>query len=218
MGELKKEEGVVTPVVHPAQFKKQKKKNVWLKRLKLKKREKTRKQSPKVKKEKILRQTPSVLPFLQIHEGHILMKNGVMDILQITTKDLYSMNDGDLQFMLLSQARLLRSYFPAFKEVSLNFPANTEKQKAYWLRKKEKTIDPLRLQFIERKLFELDYLEKERTNREFFLFLYAETPQQLHDQKKQMIRGMQQTFPLEELSKEKKKDVLFVLNNQNSKL
>ena len=216
MGELKKEQEVVTPMVHPAPLNKQKKKNEWLKRLRFKKREKTRKKQ--VKKEKVLRQTPSVLPLVQIHEDYILMKNGVMDILQITTKDLYSMNDGDLQFMLLSQARLLRSYFPAFKEVSLNFPANTEKQKAYWLRKKEKTSDPLRLQFIERKLFELDYLEKERTNREFFLFLYAETPQQLHDQKKQFIRAMQQTFPLEELSIEKKKDVLFVLNNQNSKL
>src|SRR5699024_12233795 len=115
MGELKKEQEVVTPMVHPAPLNKQKKKNEWLKRLRFKKREKTRKKQ--VKKEKVLRQTPSVLPLVQIHEDYILMKNGVMDILQITTKDLYSMNDGDLQFMLLSQARLLRSYFPAFKEV-----------------------------------------------------------------------------------------------------
>ncbi|MBS4203661.1 hypothetical protein [Lederbergia citrea] len=213
---MKKEQDVVTSMVHPAYSKKQKRNNEWLKRFKFKRSEKTQKKQ--VRKVKVMRQTPSILPFLQIHEGYFLMKNGVMDILQITTKDLYSMNDGDLQFMLLSQARLLRSYFPAFKEVSLNFPANTEKQKAYWLRKKEKTIDPLRLQFIERKLFELGYLEKERTNREFFLFLYAETPEQLNDQKKQLIRGMQQTFPLEKLSVEKKKDVLFILNNQNSKL
>lgn len=141
-----------------------------------------------------------------------------MDIMQINTKDLYSMNDEDLQFMLLSQARFYRSYFEPFKVVALNFPTNTEKQKSYWTIKKEQTNDPLRLKFIERKLFELEYLEKERTNREFFLFLYADNRQHINDLKKQLIRGMQQTFPLKELSVEKKKDVLFVLNNQNSKL
>lgn len=84
--------------------------------------------------------------------------------------------------------------------------------------KKEKTSDPLRLKFIDRKLFELDYLERERTNREFFLFIYADTPEQLEERKKQVIRSMQHSFPLEKLTLDKKIDVLFLLNNQNSKI
>ncbi|MEG0258560.1 MAG: hypothetical protein RR651_01700 [Lysinibacillus sp.] len=164
------------------------------------------------KKEHMLRNTPMILPFLEIHDDYITMKEGVMDILQITPKDLYSLNEEDMQ------ARFYRSYAADFKEVALNFPSNTEKQKQYWIRKKEKTTDPLRLRFIERKLFELKFLENERTNREFFIFLYAKSPQLLEEEKNQVIRGMRQSFPLETLSIDKKQDVLFMLNNQNSKL
>ncbi|KIL77083.1 hypothetical protein [Bacillus badius] len=172
----------------------------------------------KKKAEKVLRQTPSVLPFLKIDESCITLKNGVMDIFQINTKDLYSMSHEDLQYMLLLRTRFLRSYSADIKEVGLNFPSNTGEQKSYWMKKREKTTDPIRLRFIERKLFELDFLEKERTNREFFLFIYADTPQQLEERKKQAIRSMQHSFPLEKLSLDKKIDILFMLNNQNTKI
>ncbi|UDK94866.1 hypothetical protein EYB33_00490 (plasmid) [Lysinibacillus sphaericus] len=49
--------------------------------------------------------------------------------------------------------------------------------------KKGKTTDPLRLRFINRKIFELEFVERERANREFFLFIYAESPQILEDEK-----------------------------------
>ncbi|QNK90445.1 hypothetical protein H7992_05060 [Sporosarcina sp. resist] len=170
------------------------------------------------KKERVLRQTSHILPFVQIEEECITLKTGVMDIFQITTKDLYSLNDDDMQFLLLSQARFYRSYASSYKTVALNFPSNTEKQKNYWSKKKEKTTDSLRIRFIERKLFELNFLERERTNREFFMFVYADTPQQLEEEKNQSLRGMRQSFPLESLSIDKKQDVLFMLANQNSKL
>ncbi|MFD1705235.1 hypothetical protein ACFSCZ_00535 [Siminovitchia sediminis] len=196
------------------------KKRGFIQKLKQRKQEKKKKQEleDKGKKAKLLRQTPSILPFLQIHDDYILLKDGVMDIFQIESKDLYSRNDEDLKFLLMARSRFFRSYFESIKEVAMNFPSNTEKQKAYWRKKRERTDDPLRLKFIDRKLFELEFLEKERTNREFFLFVYADNVHQLEERKKQIIRGMQQSFPLKELSIEKKEDVLFMLNNPNTKL
>lgn len=172
----------------------------------------------KEKKQKVLSQTPSVLPFISIERDWIVLKDGVMDILQITSKDLNSLNEEETAMMIHFHSVLYKSYYPSIKEVSLNFPANTSKQTQYWLKKKERTTDPLRLKFIERKLFELSYLEKERTNREFYLFIFADNEHQLEERRRQVRKSSQRSFPLVPISNEKKIDILYLLNNQNSKL
>lgn len=220
MNDKKEEIQNPAPIVVPIYQENQKKKvNVfkkWKKKNQTKQFQKKRKK--KKKKPVVLRQVKEILPFLQIHDNYILTKHGVMDILQIQTKDIYAMNPKDLEILLYSEARMYRSNSEPIKIIALNFPANTQMQQNYWLKKQKQTEDPLRLQFIEQKIHELGYLEKSRTNREFFRILYAETPEQLEDQKNLIIRSTQHSFRLETLSKKKKLDILFLLNNQNSKL
>ncbi|WP_342472395.1 hypothetical protein MHH70_01930 [Metasolibacillus sp. FSL H7-0170] len=179
----------------------------------------SKKKKKPVKKEYVLRKTPALLPFLDITEDYILLKNDIyMDILQITSTDLQTLTEDELNRNLLLEARSYRSFAPSYKIIALNFPSNTGRQQQYWIRKKERVTNPLLLRFINRKLFELRFLEQERPNREFFVFLYAPSLQLLEDVKNQLNRGMRQTFPLQSLSIEKRQDVLFLLNNQNSKL
>ncbi|KYG92008.1 hypothetical protein A0U40_03455 [[Bacillus] sp. KCTC 13219] len=179
----------------------------------------SKKKKKSVKKEYVLRKTPALLPFLDITEDYILLKNDIyMDILQITSTDLQTLTEDELNRNLLLEARSYRSFAPSYKIIALNFPSNTGRQQQYWMRKKERVTNPLLLRFINRKLFELRFLEQERPNREFFVFLYAPSLQLLEDVKNQLNRGMRQTFPLQSLSIEKRQDVLFLLNNQNSKL
>jgi len=179
---------------------------------------KQRDKSSSIKKEKMLRQTPEILPFLQTHVDYILLKDGVMDILQIQTKNIHALNDTDLNVLLMNRTRFLRSYFRSYKEVILNFPSNTEAQRTYWLKKRENTTSPIRLEYIDQKLVEFDFLERERSNREFFIFVYADDKQELTDRKNDAIQGMQQAFPLTKLTRTKKEQILFLLNNQNTKL
>lgn len=172
----------------------------------------------KKKKERVLNQTPSLLPFTELEKDHIVSKDGVMDILQIKAKDLYSLSEEERTLMIYSRSAMFRSYFPSIKEVSLNFPSNTSIQRRYWTKKKEKTTDPLLLRYIERKIYELGYLEKERTNREFFLFIYADNEQQLSERKRQIMKSAYNCFPLMLVSNDKKLDILYLLNNHNTKL
>ncbi|WP_200411777.1 hypothetical protein [Virgibacillus salexigens] len=176
------------------------------------------KKTEHTKKEKVLHQTLEILPFLQIHDDYILMKNGVMDILQIQTKNIHALNDADLNYLLMNRTRFLRSYFRSYKEIILNFPANTEAQRNYWLKKRKQTTNRIRLEYIDQKLVEFDFLERERSNREFFIFVYADDKQELADRKNDAMQGMQQAFPLTELPRSKKEQILFLLNNQNTKL
>lgn len=207
-------------IVVPIYQDKEKEKVGFLQRRKLKKEEKKKRKQSQLENKRVnlLRQTTSLLPFLQIHDDYIMMKDGYMEIYQIETKDLYTRNDEDLNYLMLSLTKFYRSYYDDMKIIAMNFPSNTERQRKYWQKKLESADDPVRIGFINRKLFELDFLEKERTNREFFLFLYADNEQQLSERKKQVVRSMQQAFPLATLTKEKKQDVLFILNNQNTKI
>ncbi|TFJ91546.1 hypothetical protein [Lentibacillus salicampi] len=179
---------------------------------------KQRDKSSNIKKDKMLRQTPEILPFMQMHDDYILLKSGVMDILQIQTKNIHALNDTDLNVLLMNRTRFLRSYFRSYKEIILNFPANTEAQRTYWLKKREQTASPIRLEYIDQKLREFDFLEGERSNREFFIFVYGDDKQELTDRKNDAKQGMQQAFPLTELTRTKKEQILFLLNNQNTKL
>src|SRR5699024_3789719 len=170
------------------------------------------------KKPKLLKQASDNLPYVQIHDEYILLKEGVMDIFQVQTKNIHALNDADLNYLLLNRAQFLRSYFRSFKEVILNFPTNTEVQRAYWLKKQQQAKNPSRLKYIEQKLFEFECLERERYNREFFMFIYADDKEELEDRKSDCMQGMQSSFPLQRLSKNKKEQILFLLNNQNTQL
>lgn len=174
--------------------------------------------SVKEKKPKVLRQSYTLLPFLKTEDGLIHTRNGYMEILQIETTDLYSKNNEELKQLLYQRSGFLRSFNDSFKEVIMNFPVDASVQRQYWIRKMEKTDDPIRLKFIQRKLFEFDFLEKERTNREFFIFLYAETKERLNSAIDQVKRSKQNSFPVQVIDFDKKQDVLFLLNNQNTKL
>src|SRR5699024_2187225 len=170
------------------------------------------------KRSHMLKQTSNVLPFVQIHDNYILWKEAVMDIYQVQTKNIHALNDAHLNYLLLNRVQFLRSYFRSFKEVILNFPTNTEVQKAYWLNKRNRATNPSRIKYIEQKLFEFEYLERERYNREFFMFIYADDKDELEDRKHDCMQGMQNSFPLQQLPKNKKEQILFLLNNQNTQL
>lgn len=173
----------------------------------------------KEKKPYVLRKTKELIPYRKIEENAIHMEDGYfLDIMQIQTRDIEAMNETDLNILILSETKMLRSYTETYKELSLNFPANMEKQRQYWLKKKEETTNPLFLTYIDRKLFEFDFIERERTNREFFIFIFGESLNELEKNKSLMVRARQNSFPLIPLSIEKKQDVLFMLNNQNTKL
>lgn len=179
---------------------------------------KTKKKQVKETPPKVLNSIKTLLPFLSMEENYIQLKNGVMDILQLKTRDIFAMNQVDLDLVMGYETRMLRSYADSYKEVVLNFPANMEKQRRYWLKKKEETQDPLRLFYIERKLFEFDFIERERTNREFFVFIYAKDEKELEQKRQLMMKARQHSFPLMEIPKSKKEDVLFLMSNQNTKL
>jgi len=177
-------------------------------------------EKPKKKKKRVLRRTPDILPFLSIDEstGFIKTKYGYMDILQIESTDVLSMKTDDQRRCIYGLAKFLRVYVEDFKFVSLTFPVNTYEQQQYLQRKIAQTNDPTRLKFLNEKLLELQLLEKNRVNLEYYIFLFAKDLVTMKDNVESVIRISKQAFPLKKLSMKKKLNILFKLNNQSSKI
>ncbi|WP_025731355.1 DUF5592 family protein [Heyndrickxia ginsengihumi] len=169
------------------------------------------------KKVAVPKTTLDILPYVAIDENYIEMKNGYSDIMRIQGIDLYSLNEDDRQRLIYSRTSLFRSFGPDIKEIAINYPSNTKEQRYYWTLKKQKTTNPLHLEFIERKLYELEYLEKNKTDREFYIQIFADSIDQLEERKNQIVRTLQTSLPILPTTKEKKEKLLFIMNNPNSK-
>ncbi|TES45895.1 hypothetical protein E2L07_20085 [Halalkalibacterium halodurans] len=173
----------------------------------------------KEKKNKVLSYTPDVLPFIDIDDfGNIECKYGYLYIYQIESVDISTLNEIDAERIILSRTKFFRSYTDDIKEVMLNFPVNTEPQQQYIKLKMSKTTNRSHLKHLKRKLFQLEYLEKNRVNRECYLFIYGSDLEVLENNKQSARRLFKTSAPLIEVPNYKKVSILYKLNNPNSKI
>lgn len=173
----------------------------------------------KIRKPKIKSSFGDIVPIVDITEYDFFeMRNGeFMEIVQITSKDIYSLNESDKDNDIFSLAYFFQAYSHSIKIVPLNTPVSLDVQKNNIQRKIKKNKKASYLHFLEKKLYELEFLEANRTNREYFIFIYADDEKTLHDRKQQIRKLLSRSNPLIELSNDKKINVLYQLFNPNSK-
>ncbi|WP_153464164.1 hypothetical protein ACJA3J_02575 [Halobacillus sp. SY10] len=181
-------------------------------------------QRSKVKKKKREVAIPSIAEVLPIQdmteEGSFQLKGdgGYMDVVQLQSKDIYSPSTQETEYDIMKMAKFFQSYAPDIKIVSMNFPVNMKKQLDAINYKIAQNKAPLYERFLIRKREELHFLETYRTNREFYLYIYATSLKQLAEYRNNCRRYLGRVAPVIELTDEKKLDLLYKLNNQNSKL
>lgn len=177
--------------------------------------------SEKGKKDKIKQvssKVTDVLPFLDIKNNYILQKDEVMDIIEIEGKDILSLTINELQRDINIFHTFYKTVLIDIKLVSMNFPVNAQKQKDYIEYKINKTNNQIYKVFLNDKKNELEYLEKNRTNKEYYLFLFAPNIEILQSVKNTVNRTISNALNTKVLTVEKKKLILYKLNNKNSKI
>ena len=133
------------------------------------------------------------------------MRNGeFMEIVQVTSKDIYSLNEGDKDSDIFSVTYMYQAYISDMKIVPLHTPVNLEIQKNKILKDIRNCKRKQYLPFLEKKLLELE-------------FLYANTVKSLQEKKILLRRLLAQSNPVIELELSKKINVLFQMTNLNTK-
>lgn len=146
------------------------------------------------------------------------MRSGeYMEIIQIESKDIYSLNDADLSNDIQNLSTFLTAYMEDIKIIPLNIPLNLEKQKRFIHKRLRQNKNAAYQSFLENRLREFDNLEKHRTNREYFIFMYAEEERKLLEKLHQIKNLLARSNPVTELSLEKKINILFQMFNPNTK-
>ncbi|WP_141719979.1 hypothetical protein [Domibacillus iocasae] len=146
------------------------------------------------------------------------MRSGeYMEIIQIESKDIYSLNDADLSNDIQNLSTFLTTYMEDIKIVPLNIPLNLEKQKRFIHKRLRQNKNIAYRSFLESRLREFDNLEKHRTNREYFIFMYSEEEKKLLEKLHHIKNLLVRSNPVTELSIEKKINILFQMFNPNTK-
>lgn len=199
--------------------KKQLKRDEKQKRKEDKLREKEEKKALKEEYKKVDRYTADILPFLEIAKDDTFKtKNGYIDIFQIETKDLNSLNYSEANRHKFDFSNFLRHYIDDMKIISMTFPVNTQIQQQNILKKIDNTDNDVHRKFLYKRLEQLIAIEEKRKNREFYLMLFYEDEKTKREREFQLLRLTSSAIKLSPLDLDKKLRIIFKLNNQNSKI
>ncbi|WEA41779.1 hypothetical protein [Lysinibacillus fusiformis] len=167
------------------------------------------------KKQKVKPSFVAIAPAVDLSNNEFIeMSSGeYCEILQITSKDIYSLNLPDLYKDIDNLTNFFIGYPEDQKFVPLNIPLQLEVQKRHITKKMKQTNNPLHRKFLENRLQEFKNLERERTNREYFLFIYNKDEQKLMQKVNQIKNALSRSNPIIPISAEKKISILFQMAN-----
>lgn len=141
-----------------------------------------------------------------------------MDISQVITKDLMNMSIDGLQYENLQFQNFYKVYSDDVKLVALNFPKNTKTQQKYFRHKIKNEKNPIYRQELQDQLENLKWLEQNNTEREYYILIFAKNIEDLHNKQVRLRHNLEETHQMLRLPVEKKKEIIFSINNKVSKV
>ncbi|WWU66740.1 hypothetical protein QJR26_18435 (plasmid) [Clostridium baratii] len=189
-------------------------------KLKLKQDKKQKKLEAKnLKKEdkKIINTYKKISPVIDITDNdEIRVKNGYIDLFKIRTINTYSLNDDEVKYFVYRFIEFLRSYTDDIKIMEMKFPANTRKQQEFINKKLNECDNEIKKLFLDEAKNILEFIENHRKNREFILMIFMKDDEDIKVKKSMLRRSLTGSFIVDELSLEKKIQILFKMNNLNT--
>lgn len=118
--------------------------------------------------------------------------------------------------MIDDNTAFYKKYLEDFKIVSMRFPCNFSKQITFFKNKLETEENTFRRKFLNLKIQELEFLEDETYNLEFYLYIFSNE----YDNLLRQTESIKKDFPtkLLDLEKDKIERVVCKLNNMNTKI
>lgn len=175
----------------------------------------------KKSRENIVKTNLDIMPVREYDvklNAFILQDSNYLDLLEIIPKDRGNLKDEELQYEIYMFQKFFRLYLPDHKIISLNFPINTKKQRNNLEFAIENTLDPIRKEWLEREIRELESLEETVTRREFYFMYFGYDKNSFVKNKSNVIRWTNRgrSKLLKEMNKGKKIQIITKLNNMNS--
>lgn len=158
-----------------------------------------------------------IIPIRSYKNNRFILDDGsFLDIYQVRGQSFLRASEEEIQQRVAAYTLFYRRMDESIKFLALNYPTNTKKQQKFLQDKLKNSTFEVYHEMIESKLRTLQYLEECRTDREVFLFFWAKDDADYLSQKNKLFAGG--ALNLQELSYDKKCNILFQLNNPNQKI
>ena len=156
------------------------------------------------------------IPIRFYENGYFVLKdNRLMNIFEVQGKSFYNTGEDELNNQVYRLAEYYRMQKEDIKIVFMNYPTNTSKQQNF-LREKLKSATSLYRKWIGKELTILENLEKYRTDRVAFIFIFANNENTYHRQV-EMLKN-KSSLLIKEITLEKKITILRKLYNMNKSI
>lgn len=151
---------------------------------------------------------------------YLMKEDRYMDFMQVQSKDLNSSSSDEVEYDILKFCKAYRLYEDDIKMVVMNFPCNTKEQQEFLKRKKEQTTNPVFRKYLGRQIEELIWLEKNRTTREYYFMVFADSLEDLEENKRTLkaVLHTGRDGLVSEITDKKKHQILYRLNNKCSQV
>lgn len=141
----------------------------------------------------------------------------ILDIVGIKCKDFATQSEDELERDMLQLTELFATYKDDMKIISINIPTNCEEQIAYVSHKIEICKNEYRKNQLEIKLRELEWIQKNRLTKEFFIMYFSRDFEEHRKHALLIKQNLSVQNLLINISKKEKDIVLMKLNNKNIK-
>jgi hypothetical protein len=173
-----------------------------------------------LKKNKISNTVLDIIPiryYDHANECFILSDKSVLDIVGIKCKDFNTASDSDIDNDMLALTRFFRTYVDDIKIISINIPTSCEEQIKFVNHKIAKCRNEFRRNQLEIKKAELEWIEKNRLNKEFYIMYQSKDIQDHIKHKDIIIEKLGNGNLLNMINEKEKEVVLMKMNNKNVK-
>lgn len=183
-----------------------------------KKEEKEEQKNLKSEDKKVYLETKDRLAIIALSEnGYFKTKTGYLDIVQIESIDIKSMNGVEYNILLMDFTKMLKGYAEDIKLISMNYPANTQKQQEYLNKIIKECTNKKHFHFLKHRINQLQTIEEVRSDREFYVMIFGKDDKEMNSNI-ELILANNSGLKVFNIEIEKKVKILRKLNNMNSKV
>lgn len=181
----------------------------------------SRKKGSKEQPEKISRSVLETIPIVRYMpdcQCYLLKDNSYMDIVQIRTKDLNSIDADERSYDMGRIMKMFRMLGSDCKIIALNYPCNTQEQQKYLAHRIQQTHNKQYQYWLEKSRKELEWLEKNKTFREYYLMYFSGTLEMQHKNLNVILESLGTGVDglAIVIDAKKKHNILFKLSNQTN--
>lgn len=162
-----------------------------------------------------MRELIGIKDYDEVNECFVMTDGSLLDILKLRGHDLLNSDMDKVTYECYTLLKWIKVYPAEYEIIGLNFPVDTTEEQIYFEHIMERTKNPQHLHYLKQKLSELRIIDQKMIEKQFYLFLFFETEEELRINRDKTVVQLAKADLIETVPRFYKELVLYKINNKN---